>query len=174
MYRSIHTKRPLNFCWLSFSRIRAENSTMREMGMKKAGLFSKSGCNWRVTPGSNPSSKEKRANPIYENETQFLREKSPQTLGITGKKHCRTFLFGNDGGGGWIRTTVGVASRFTVCPLWPLGNTPIWNCGAGGRTRTPDLLITNQLLYQLSYTSNLMLDYYITKDFRCQENFLFF
>ena len=26
--------------------------------------------------------------------------------------------------------------------------------GAGRRTRTPDLLITNQLLYQLSYTSN--------------------
>ena len=28
--------------------------------------------------------------------------------------------------------------------------------GAGGRTRTPDLLITNQLLYQLSYTSVLL------------------
>ena len=27
------------------------------------------------------------------------------------------------------------------------------NGGAGRRTRTPDLLITNQLLYQLSYTS---------------------
>ena len=27
--------------------------------------------------------------------------------------------------------------------------------GAGGRTRTPDLLITNQLLYQLSYTSRI-------------------
>ena len=27
--------------------------------------------------------------------------------------------------------------------------------GAGGRNRTPDLLITNQLLYQLSYTSVL-------------------
>ena len=25
-------------------------------------------------------------------------------------------------------------------------------CGAGEETRTPDLLITNQLLYQLSYT----------------------
>ena len=25
----------------------------------------------------------------------------------------------------WIRTTEGVASRFTVCPLWPLGNLPI-------------------------------------------------
>ena len=34
--------------------------------------------------------------------------------------------------------------------------------GAGGRTRTPDLLITNQLLYQLSYTSEfLTLDYNI-------------
>ena len=30
--------------------------------------------------------------------------------------------------------------------------------GAGGRTRTPDLLITNQLLYQLSYTSVSTLD----------------
>ena len=28
--------------------------------------------------------------------------------------------------------------------------------GAGGRTRTPDLLITNQLLYQLSYTSGFL------------------
>ena len=27
--------------------------------------------------------------------------------------------------------------------------------GAGGRIRTPDLLITNQLLYQLSYTSTV-------------------
>ncbi len=32
-------------------------------------------------------------------------------------------------------------------------------CGAGRRTRTPDLLITNQLLYQLSYTSVFQLDY---------------
>ena len=51
------------------------------------------------------------------------------------------------GGGRWIRTIEGIASRFTVCPLWPLGNSPI------GRIRTPDLLITNQLLYRLSYTS---------------------
>ena len=63
------------------------------------------------------------------------------------------------GGSGWIRTTEVEDNRFTVCPLWPLGNAPIFNfCtlregGAGRRTRTPDLLITNQLLYQLSYTS---------------------
>ena len=79
------------------------------------------------------------------------------------------------GGREWIRTTEVVDGRFTVCSLWPLGNSPIFSLlrhqsiilrcsyqspfglcirgGAGGRTRTPDLLITNQLLYQLSYTS---------------------
>ena len=65
-------------------------------------------------------------------------------------------VIGIFGGGRWIRTIEGIASRFTVCPLWPLGNSPICNSsegGAGRRTRTPDLLITNQLLYQLSYTS---------------------
>ena len=29
------------------------------------------------------------------------------------------------GGGRWIRTTEVIDSRFTVCPLWPLGNSPI-------------------------------------------------
>ena len=29
------------------------------------------------------------------------------------------------GGGEWIRTTEVVDNRFTVCPLWPLGNSPI-------------------------------------------------
>ena len=28
------------------------------------------------------------------------------------------------GGRGWIRTTEAESSRFTVCPLWPLGNSP--------------------------------------------------
>ena len=92
---------------------------------------------------------------------------------ITEKDDCfrnRLFL----GGSGWIRTTEGGANRFTVCPLWPLGNTPIFSLqknGAGGRTRTPDLLITNQLLYQLSYTSTLMLEQYNTILFRCQAYF---
>ena len=30
------------------------------------------------------------------------------------------------GGRGWIRTTEAKSSRFTVCPHWPLGNTPIF------------------------------------------------
>ena len=28
------------------------------------------------------------------------------------------------GGRGWIRTTEVTDNRFTVCPLWPLGNSP--------------------------------------------------
>ena len=32
------------------------------------------------------------------------------------------------GGGRWIRTTEVSDNRFTVCPLWPLGNSPIFNC----------------------------------------------
>ena len=77
------------------------------------------------------------------------------------QKENRHAIRRNDflGGGRWIRTTEVTDNRFTVCPLWPLGNSPIFTCalkrklGAGRRTRTPDLLITNQLLYQLSYTS---------------------
>ena len=34
------------------------------------------------------------------------------------------------GGSWWIRTTEALSSRFTVCPHWPLGNTPIFSCCA--------------------------------------------
>ena len=50
------------------------------------------------------------------------------------------------GGGGRIRTIETKRNRFTVCPLWPLGNSSI--CGAGNRNRTYNLLITSQLLYR--------------------------
>ena len=76
------------------------------------------------------------------------------------------------GGSGWIRTTEVVDNRFTVCPLWPLGNAPLFSCdaaeegGAGRRTRTPDLLITNQLLYQLSYTSTSATEIILPEDSR--------
>ena len=62
------------------------------------------------------------------------------------------------GGWGWIRTIEVCDGRFTVCSLWPLGNPSTANKyvfinGAGDGTRTRNLLITNQLLCQLSYTS---------------------
>ena len=90
---------------------------------------------------------------------------SDRSLGFLRSKNPRTVTaLGLIGGGGRIRTIEAKRSRFTVCPLWPLGNSPIFcsfgfwlkkragSDGAGRRTRTPDLLITNQLLYQLSYT----------------------
>ena len=43
------------------------------------------------------------------------------------------------------------ATDLQSAPFGHSGTLP--NYGAGERTRTPDLLITNQLLYQLSYTS---------------------
>ena len=61
---------------------------------------------------------------------------------------CRETVRGLVGGREWIRTTEVVDGRFTVCSLWPLGNSPIFNfCvatkqptvsvkgGAGGRTK---------------------------------------
>ena len=46
------------------------------------------------------------------------------------------------------------ATDLQSAPFGHSGTRPyIIKNGAGGRTRTPDLLITNQLLYQLSYTS---------------------
>ena len=48
------------------------------------------------------------------------------------------------------------------------------NFGAGGRIRTPDLLITNQLLYRLSYTSKYISNsrvYLIRPKRFCQQFF---
>ena len=56
----------------------------------------------------------------------------------------------------------------------PFGHsgTPPYSVGAGGRIRTPDLLITNQLLYRLSYTSTWRLSnsrHYYSKEWEvCQ------
>ena len=47
------------------------------------------------------------------------------------------------------------AADLQSAPVGHLGISPVPIHGANGRIRTPDLLITNQLLYQLSYTSVL-------------------
>lgn len=49
-------------------------------------------------------------------------------------KEVRLFVFG---GRGWIRTTEALRSRFTVCPHWPLGNTPIFCCCGCVRSFVP-------------------------------------
>ena len=52
------------------------------------------------------------------------------------------FLFG---GRGWIRTTEALSSRFTVCPHWPLGNTPLF-CFHRAGVLPGDLFILPQAL----------------------------
>ena len=44
----------------------------------------------------------------------------------TKKNHCLpAMVLSKSHGQRWIRTTEAICSRFTVCPLWPLGNLPI-------------------------------------------------
>ena len=64
--------------------------------------------------------------------------------------------------------------RQQIYSLPPLAAREISHYGAGGRIRTPDLLITNQLLYQLSYTSTKQLYYNNIPQFICQHFFCFF
>ena len=71
------------------------------------------------------------------------------------KKHSQGECRLNFGGRGWIRTIEANATDLQSAPFGHSGTLPKSIYGAGGRTRTPDLLITNQLLYQLSYTSML-------------------
>lgn len=74
--------------------------------------------------------------------------------------HFQNFFVGRSG----FEPLKSKDSGFTVRPIWPLWNLPgqFWICRfskfhpsktprAEEGDRTPDLLITNQLLYQLSY-----------------------
>ena len=101
-----------------------------------------------------------------------------QAYGLN-KKFDKPKLVEFFGGERWIRTIEVGDNRFTVCPLWPLGNLPIWSWrlesnpqpadyksaalpvelrqhikfknGASGRNRTTDTGIFSPLLYLLSY-----------------------
>ena len=84
------------------------------------------------------------------------------------------FLVGRDG----FEPSKSLTADLQSAPFGHSGTYPHY--GAGGRTRTPDLLITNQLLYQLSYTSTFlclrdfprgMLDYNITTFYISQAFF---
>ena len=60
------------------------------------------------------------------------------------------FVLFRFGGGRWIRTTEGIASRFTVCPLWPLGNSPIFTKKLESYTSITGILATIQPLGYIS------------------------
>ena len=69
------------------------------------------------------------------------------------------FLVGEDG----FEPSKRNAADLQSVPFGHSGTPPYSICsGAGRRTRTPDLLITNQLLYQLSYTGGSTEHWYYT------------
>ena len=60
--------------------------------------------------------------------TYDLRVMSPTSF-QTAPSRDNNYSLQKENGQRWIRTTEAICSRFTVCPLWPLGNPPImiWN-----------------------------------------------
>ena len=67
-------------------------------------------------------------------------------------KLCNTSSFNGLVGEGGFEPPKSLTTDLQSAPFGHSGIPP-YKLGAGRRTRTPDLLITNQLLYQLSYTS---------------------
>ena len=58
------------------------------------------------------------------------------------------------GGGRWIRTTEVIDSRFTVCPLWPLGNSPIFRMLCCGKMELVDGFEPPTCWLQISCSTN--------------------
>ena len=82
-------------------------------------------------------------------QANFLRD--AQKIRPPKQKTRRSVLFVLVGEGGF-EPPKSVTTDLQSAPFDRSGIPP-YKIGAGGRIRTPDLLITNQLLYQLSYTS---------------------
>ena len=89
-----------------------------------------------------------------------------------------------NGGRRWIRTTEVTDNRFTVCPLWPLGNSPLFNKIAGEKwswwtdsNPRPADYKSAALPAELHQRVSLTLEYYIIFEKICQgksENILYF
>ena len=86
-------------------------------------------------------------------EREERKDKNEERKRTKRKSHtvCDFFFLVGDGG---FEPPKALPADLQSVPFGHSGNPP-YEIGAGGRIRTPDLLITNQLLCQLSYTSML-------------------
>ena len=87
---------------------------------------------------------------IQQEKPAFLCPFCPKTAAPAQPRICKkrpgpSHGPGLTGGRGWIRTTEALSSRFTVCPHWPLGNTPSF-CLADQLVLPDDLFILPQAL----------------------------
>ena len=89
----------------------------------------------------------------FERKEQGVREEGRGEKKNTDRPEGQSvFLVGEDG----FEPSKALPADLQSVPFGHSGIPPytiLSEGGAGRRTRTPDLLITNQLLYQLSYTS---------------------
>ena len=91
----------------------------------------------------------------------------------TAKKHIGIKPMCFFGGGWWIRTTEVSDNRFTVCPLWPLGKSPIWSWWSESNQQPADYKSAALPLSHTSICRRLLrrLWYYITDDLFWQHLF---
>ena len=108
----------------------------------------------------------KKGSPVFqyaENRRNSCKSYKPDAAGLFGHGHdarpaggkragtkenpelFQMEKLGVSGGRGWIRTTEALSSRFTVCPHWPLGNTPLF-CFHRAGVLPGDLFILPQAL----------------------------
>ena len=114
---------------------------------------------------------------LYTGEKKDASRRRRRQIKTTSQKTGCFYLVGGDG----FEPSKLKATDLQSAPFGHSGTLPYsYFNGAGGRTRTPDLLITNQLLYQLSYTSLYCLIcrtddiYYIISPSTCQALFILF
>ena len=109
---------------------------------------------WRWDSNPQPADYKSAALPIeLHQHIKFY----PYPLGVKKPLYMKWFLVGEDG----FEPSKSKTTDLQSAPFGRSGTLPcvrdkqklIPVCGAGDGTRTRDLLITNQLLYQLSYTS---------------------
>ena len=114
----------------------------------------------------NRASPAKKGGPVFqyaENGRNSYKSYKPDAPGLFGHAHDARPAGGKragtkenpelfqmeklrvSGGRGWIRTTEALSSRFTVCPHWPLGNTPLF-CFHRASVLPGDLFILPQAL----------------------------
>ena len=112
----------------------------------------------------NRASPAKKGGPVFqyaENRRNSYKSYKPDAAGLFGHAHdarpaggkragtkenpelFQMEKLGVSGGRGWIRTTEALSSRFTVCPHWPLGNTPLF-CFCHPAVSAGDLFILPQ------------------------------
>ena len=101
-----------------------------------------------------------QSSPVRERVCYHPTRRAPSRRGgrsASINQHHRLGPGNNSHSGEWrIRTSVGISRQiYSLLPLAARATLPLVQIRAGERTRTSDLLITNQLLSQLSYASPL-------------------